>query len=118
MLEKNDKKNISVNNSRPRSKIKYEASKPSYLIPFNPDKFLKNAQKKSLTPTKNSLISPSNNSAESNISNHNNKNIIKEKKVTQLSKNKKKKDDLIEKKDNNKKSVIHVRVRSEVPNCI
>ena len=118
MLEKNDKKNISVNNSRPRSKIKYEASKPSYLIPFNPDKFLKNAQKKSLTPTKNSLISPSNNSAESNISNHNNKNIIKEKKVTQLSKNKKKKDDLIEKKDNNKKSVIHVRVRSEVPHCL
>ena len=91
MLEKNDKKNISVNNSRPRSKIKYEASKPSYLIPFNPEKFLKTAQKKSLTPTRDSLISPSHNSGESNISNHNNKNVIKEKKVIQLSKNKKKK---------------------------
>ena len=116
MLEKNDKKNISMNNSRPRSKIKYEVSKPSYLIPFNPEKFLKTAQKKSLTPTKNSLISPSNN--ESNISNQNNKNKIKEKKETQLLKNQKKKDDINDKKDNNKKSVIHVRVRSEVPHCV
>ena len=115
MLEKNDKKNISMNNSRPRSKIKYEVSKPSYLIPFNPEKFLKTAQKKSLTPTKNSLISPSN---ESNISNQNNKNKIKEKKETQLLKNQKKKDDINDKKDNNKKSVIHVRVRSEVPHCV
>ena len=121
MIEKNEKKNISMNNSRPRSKIKYEASKPSYLIPFNPEKFLKTAQKKSLTPTRDSLISPSHNSGESNISNHNNKNIIKEKKVIQLSKNKKKKDDLIDKKNNNNnnnKSVIHVRVRSEVPHCL
>ncbi len=116
MLEKNDKKNISMNNSRPRSKIKYEVSKPSYLIPFNPEKFLKTSQKKSLTPTKNSLISPSNN--ESNISNQNNKNKIKEKKETQLLKNQKKKDDINDKKDNNKKSVIHVRVRSEVPHCV
>ena len=115
MSEKNNKKNSSIISYRPRTKIKYEVSKPSYLIPFNPEKFLKTVQQKSLTPTRESLLSPPHNiSKESHNLNNNLKNSNKDKKLIQLSKNKKK-DVLNKKNSNNKKSIIHVRVRSEIP---
>jgi hypothetical protein len=115
MSEKNNKKNSSIISYRPRTKIKYEVSKPSYLIPFNREKFLKTVQQKSLTPTRESLLSPPHNiSKESHNLNNNLKNSNKDKKLIQLSKNKKK-DVLNKKNSNNKKSIIHVRVRSEIP---
>ena len=115
-----------------KSKPKYEVSKPSYLIPFNPDKFFK-IYRKSHTPTKRTNSVDNNN--KQNISNKlkiqkiinsNRQNKIEHEKFSKIQNITKKKDDVfdilhrknkdyktISQSSTNIKNVIHNRIKNE-----
>ena len=116
-----------------KTKPKYEVSKPSYLIPFNPEKFFK-IYRKSHTPTK--RTNSADNSNKQNLSNKlkiqkiinsNRQNKIEHEKISKIQNTTKKKDDLfdilhrknkdyktISQSSTNIKNVIHNRIKNEI----
>ncbi len=116
-----------------KSKPKYEVSKPSYLIPFNPEKFFK-IYRKSHTPTKRTNSADINNKQNlpNKLKNHkiinsNRQNKIEHEKLSKIQNITKKKDDVfdilhrknkdyktISQSSTNIKNIIHNKIKNEM----